>query len=126
MSSPSLSNYSIYIRLDEQTVHNYFNQHDPAPLYKRQLDHEFEQYINNYLLTSKRDAVIKYQVVCMDYADKRFVSPVMQAIRNHFELKKNLKEEEFHRPFFPGNISLCGRMAGRADVRCPAQCTGCI
>ena len=97
MSSPSLSNYSIYIRLDEQTVHTYFNQHDPAPLYKRQLDHEFEQYINNYLLTSKRDAVIKYQVVCMDYADKRFVSPVMQAIRNHFELKKNLKEEEFRK-----------------------------
>ncbi len=95
MTKPSLSNYSIYIRLDEQTVHNYFNQHDPAPLYKRQLDHEFEHYINNYLLTSKRDAVIKYQVVCMDYADKRFVSPVMQAIRNHFELKKNLKEEEF-------------------------------
>lgn len=89
--------YNIYIRLDEQTVHDYFNHHDPAPLYKRQLDHEFEQYIYNYLITSKRDAVFKYQVICMDYADKRFVSPVIQAIRNHFELKRALKLEEFRK-----------------------------
>ncbi len=91
------STYSIYIRLDEQTVHDYFNHHDPAPLYKRQLDHQFEQYIYNYLITSKRDAVFKYQVICMDYADKRFVAPVIQAIRNHFELKMALKEEEFRK-----------------------------
>ncbi len=87
--------FSIYIRLDEQTVHEYFNHHDPAPLYKRQLGHEFELYIYNSLLTSKRNAVINYQVVCLDYADKRFVEPVTQAIRNHFNLKKYMKEREF-------------------------------
>lgn len=87
--------YDIYIRLDEQAVHDYFNHHDPAPLYKRQLSREFENYIYNYLITSKRDAIIKYQVTCADYADKRFIAPVMNAIRNHFTLKKNLKEEEF-------------------------------
>jgi len=97
MSNPLPSTYSIYIRLDEQTVHDYFNHHDPAPLYKRQLDHQFEQYIYNYLITSKRDAIFKYQVICMDYADKRFVAPVMQAIRSHFELKKALKTEEFRK-----------------------------
>lgn len=89
--------YSIYIRLDEQSVHEYFNHHDPAPLYKRQLGHSFEQYIYNYLITSKRDAIIKYQVVCADYADKRFIAPVTNAIRNHFTLKKNLKTEEFRK-----------------------------
>jgi hypothetical protein len=84
--------FSIYIRLDEQTVHEYFNHHDPAPLYKRQLGHEFELYIYNSLLTSKRNAIINYQVVCLEYADKRFVEPVTQAIRNHFNLKKYIKE----------------------------------
>lgn len=87
--------FSIFVRLDEQTVYDYFNHHDPAPLYKRQLGHEFEQYIYNSLLTSSRHAVIKYQVICLEYSDKRFIEPVTQAIRNHFNLKKNLKEEEF-------------------------------
>lgn len=95
MSSLVPNNFSIFIRLDEQTVYDYFNHHDPAPLYKRQLGHEFEQYIYNSLLTSKRNAVIKYQVICLEYSDKRFIEPVTQAIRNHFNLKKFLKEEEF-------------------------------
>lgn len=95
MKTPPAENYNIYIRLDEQTVHDYFNHHDPAPLYKRQLGHEFEQYIYNSLLTSSRDAVIRYQVICLEYSDKRFVAPVTQAVRNHFTLKKQLKENEF-------------------------------
>jgi hypothetical protein len=96
MDKPISDNvYHIYVRLDEKTVHSYFNQHDPAPLYKRQLGHEFEQYIYNSLLTSKRNAVFKYQVICIDYSDKRFVAPVTQAIRNHFRIKKHLKIEEF-------------------------------
>ena len=95
MTKPLPNNFSIYIRLDEQTVYDYFNDHDPAPLYKRQLGHEFEQYIYNSLLTSKRNAVIKYQVICMEYPDKRFIEPVTQAIRSHFNLKKTIKEEEF-------------------------------
>ena len=95
MNKSLADNFSIFVRLDEQTVHDYFNHHDPAPLYKRQLGHEFEQYIYNSLLTSKRNAVIKYQVICMEYSDKRFIEPVTQAIRNHFNLKKFLKVEEF-------------------------------
>lgn len=95
MIQPLTTNFSIFVRLDEQTVYDYFNHHDPAPLYKRQLGHEFEQYIYNSILTSKRDAVIKYQVICLEYSDKRFIEPVTQAIRSHFTLKKNLKEEEF-------------------------------
>jgi hypothetical protein len=89
------SNFSIFVRLDEQTVYDYFNHHDPAPLYKRQLGHEFEQYIYNSLITSKRDAVITYQVICLEYSDKRFIEPVSRAIRSHFDLKRFLKKEEF-------------------------------
>ena len=95
MNKPVPTNFSIFVRLDEQTVYDYFNHHDPAPLYKRQLGHEFEQYIYNSIVTSKRDAIIKYQVICLEYSDKRFIEPVTQAIRNHFNLKKFLKEEEF-------------------------------
>jgi hypothetical protein len=98
MNNPEPNNiYSIYIRLDEHTVHTYFNQHDPAPLYKRQLGHEFENYIYDSLLTSTRDAVIRYQVICIDYADKRFVEPVISAIRSHFKLKIYLKQKEFRK-----------------------------
>lgn len=95
MTKPLTTNFSIFVRLDEQTVYDYFNHHDPAPLYKRQLGHEFEQYIYNSIVTSKRDAVIKYHVICLEYSDKRFIEPVTQAIRNHFNLKKFLKKEEF-------------------------------
>jgi len=95
MNALLTTNFSIFIKLDEQTVYDYFNHHDPAPLYKRQLGHEFEQYIYNSLLTSKRNATIKYQVICLEYSDKRFIEPVTQAIRTHFNLKKFLKEEEF-------------------------------
>lgn len=96
--NPSLAGQvNIYIRLDEQTVHDYFNHHDPAPLYKRQLGHEFEQYIYNSLLTSSRNTIINYQVICLDPSDKRFISPVTQAVRSHFMLKKQLKEKEFVR-----------------------------
>jgi len=97
MNKSSPASFNIYIRLDEETVYDYFNHHDPAPLYKRQLGHEFEQYINNSILTSKRDAVIKYQVVCLEYSDKRFIAPITQAIRNHFTLKKKIKNEEFEK-----------------------------
>lgn len=97
MNSLLATNFSIFIRLDEQTVHDYFNHHDPAPLYKRQLGHEFERYIYNSLLTSTRSAVIKYQVICLEYSDKRFVEPVTQAIRSHFNLKKFIKEQEFEK-----------------------------
>jgi len=95
MNKTLSTNFNIYVRLDEQTVHDYFNHHDPAPLYKRQLGHEFELYIYNSLLTQKRNAVIKYQVICLEYSDKRFIEPVTQAIRTHFNQKKVLKEEEF-------------------------------
>lgn len=95
MNKPVPTNFSIFVKLDEQTVYDYFNHHDPAPLYKRQLGHEFEQYIYNSILTSKRDAVIKYQVICLEYSDKRFIEPVTQAIRTHFNLKRLLKAEEF-------------------------------
>lgn len=95
MNTTLADTFNIYVRLDEQTVHDYFNHHDPAPLYKRQLGHEFEQYIYNSLLTSSRSTIIKYQVICLEYSDKRFIAPVTQAIRSHFSLKKYLKQKEF-------------------------------
>ena len=86
---------SIYVKLDDQTVYDYFNHHDPAPLYKRQLGQQFQQYIYHSMLTTKRDAIIRYKFICLQYADKRFVEPVTQAIRSHFNLAKYIKEEEF-------------------------------
>src|SRR5207249_7302114 len=36
---------NIFLSLDQQLYTGYFNPQDPAPVYKRQLSHEFEQYI---------------------------------------------------------------------------------
>jgi hypothetical protein len=136
------NHFSIFVRLDEQTVHDYFNHHDPAPLYKRQLGHEFEQYIYNSLLTSQRNAIIKYQVICLEYSDKRFIEPVTQAIRSHFNLKKFLKAEEFkkfkRRTFklllaslaivltFQALGTICYRRYGSPHGRLHSQYCGCI
>jgi hypothetical protein len=86
---------SIFLTVDQYTIYNYFNSHDPAPLYKRQLGHEFVQYITNSIEDAKRHSVIRYKVIYANDSDKRFAEPLITAIRRHYTLKKTLKEDEF-------------------------------
>jgi hypothetical protein len=37
MNKPFSSNICIFISLDQESLSDYFNPHDPGPLYKRQL-----------------------------------------------------------------------------------------
>ena len=87
---------TIYLTVDSESVIKYFNSHDPAPLYCRQLSHEFQEYLNHSMVSVKRDSKITYKVFCRDESDKDlYVDSLMHTIRRHFTFKKVLKETEF-------------------------------
>lgn len=88
---------NIFVSVDLQTINTYFNAHDPAPLYKRQLNHQFEQYILKSAANTKRYSVIFYKLKCSNDIDRQYAEPLMYAIRRHFAEQKELRKEEFYR-----------------------------
>jgi hypothetical protein len=88
---------SIFLTVDSQTIGDYFNAHDPAPLYKRHLSHKFEQYIMSSVASSKRYSTIKYKFIYKTPMDEQYTEPLILAIRNHFSAKKALKEIDFEK-----------------------------
>lgn len=88
---------SIFLSLDEENVYDYFNPHDPAPLYKRQLGHQFQEYILNCIDSAKRSSLIRYKVICSKESDKKFADSLMHAVRRHFIVKRTLKQIEFEK-----------------------------
>jgi hypothetical protein len=88
---------SIFLTVDSQIIGDYFNAHDPAPLYKRQLSHKFEQYIMSSVISAKRYSTIKYKFIYKTAIDEQYTEPLILAIRNHFSAKKILKENEFEK-----------------------------
>jgi hypothetical protein len=88
---------NIFISVDVQTINTYFNAHDPAPLYKRQLSHQFEQYIMNSITAAKRFSIIFYKLKCSNDIERQYTQPLMYAIKRHFTEKKALREAEFRR-----------------------------
>jgi hypothetical protein len=80
-----------------QTISTYFNAHDPAPLYKRQLSHQFEQYIMNSVAHAKRFSIIFYKLKCSNDIERQYTQPLMYAIKRHFAEKKAMREAEFRR-----------------------------
>jgi len=95
MSNLLLKRITIYLTINEETINSYFNAHDPAPLYKRQLSHGFEQYINACIVAIKRYSTVRYRLVCTRESDKEYIEPLMHAIRRHYSIQKAIKEEEF-------------------------------
>lgn len=89
---------SIYLKIDSNSINNYFNPHDPARLDKRQLGQEFKDYLNNSVANAGRHTVIDFKVFCCESGTMRFmVDPLMKTIRRHFQIQKMLKEIEFHK-----------------------------
>ncbi len=88
---------NIFISVDVQTINTYFNAHDPAPIYKRQLSHQFEQYILKTVANAKRNSIIFYKLKCSNDIERQYTQPLMYAIKRHFEEKKELREAEFNR-----------------------------
>ncbi len=95
MNNFSTKSNNIYLSLDRLHIRGYFNKHDPSPLYKRQLNHQFETYIFESVKDNKRFVPIFYKLNCKDEEDKKLVEPLMYAIRRHFLIKKTDKEKDF-------------------------------
>ena len=97
MSKTLFSKINIFFKVSDQSIDNYFNANDPAPIYKRQLSQEFEEYIMNYAISIKRYSAVTYKLNCVKESDKEFVEPLVHAVRRHFSLKKSIKEAEFRK-----------------------------
>lgn len=88
---------NIFLTVDMHTVNDYFNTHDPAPLYKRQLSQQLEEYIKKMTESIKRHSVVFYKLKCTSEKDKQYAQPLMYAIRGHYSLKKASRVREFTR-----------------------------
>lgn len=95
MNQPDSQSINIFLTLDQRVVEGYFNKHDPSPLYKRQLSHQFETYIMSSTALAKRHSAIFYKLKGTKEADKQLAEPLLYAIRRHFLAKKQDKEKEF-------------------------------
>jgi hypothetical protein len=87
----------IYLSVDMQTISTYFNSHDPAPIYKRQLSHHFEHYIMASVTGAKRYTAILYMLKCASDVDKQYAEPLMYAIRSHYSSRTDRRKSEFNR-----------------------------
>jgi hypothetical protein len=79
---------NILLSLDPEIFRGYFNPQDPAPLYKRQLSHEFELYIMTCIRAAKRDCQFNYKISYKNEPDKQYAEPLGYAIRQHFSETK--------------------------------------
>ncbi|MCW3093958.1 MAG: hypothetical protein JWP81_5027 [Ferruginibacter sp.] len=95
MSHPVAKSINVFITSDRLIANNYFNRHDPAPIYMRQLSHQFEDYISQSVKSAKRHSAIFYKLKCKCEDDKQYAEPLMYAIRGHFTAKKEDREKEF-------------------------------
>jgi hypothetical protein len=95
ITEPANDKVNIFLSVDMQTLKDYFNAHDPAPIYKRQLSHQLEQYISSCVQSAKRHSAIFYKLKCSNEIDKQYAEPLMYAIRRHYADKKAIREREF-------------------------------
>lgn len=96
MSKALSQRITVFLSVDSESILKYFNPNDPAPLYYRQLSHEFQGYLDASISHAKRYSNIRYKLFCSNSSDRQvFVEPLMKAIRRHFERKEELKKTEF-------------------------------
>ena len=97
MKTPFAKSVNIFLTSDKLIANNYFNNHDPSPIYMRQLNHQFEAYIMESVKTAKRYSAIFYKLKCAGEDDKQYAEPLMYAIRRHFLAKKEDRQKEFEK-----------------------------
>lgn len=95
MSQSLTSKIHIFITVDLPTINSYFNTHDPSPLYKKELNQKFEEYILNAVHSAKRYSAIFYKLNCPGAINKQYAEPLMFAIHRHFAIQKAIKMEAF-------------------------------
>ena len=95
MSQSLTSKIHIFITVDLPTIKGYFNPHDPSPLYKKELNQQFEEYILNAVDSAKRYSAIFYKLNCPGTVDRQYAEPLMFAIHRHFAIQEAIKKEAF-------------------------------
>ena len=95
MTPSDSQSINIFLTLDPRVIEGYFNKHDPSPIYKRQLSHQFETYIMSSVAAAKRYSPVFYKLKCAKELDKQYAEPLLYAIRRHFLAKKQDREKEF-------------------------------
>jgi hypothetical protein len=89
-------NINIFLTVSPESILDYYNQNDPAPLRYRQLSPEFQEYLNTSVAYARRYSVIEYKIFSGAGSSMRFLSdPLMSAIRKHYETKAMIKKIEF-------------------------------
>jgi hypothetical protein len=97
MDDSAVDKISIYLSVDRHTLNEYFNAHDPSPIYKRQLSQQLEEYIQTSVANAKRYTAIFYKLKCVNEIDRQFTEPLMYAIRSHYSGKKVRRIKEFRK-----------------------------
>jgi hypothetical protein len=90
MNKPVSKKINIFLSLDQDILKGYFNPQDPAPIYKRQLSHEFEQYIMTSIRSAKRDSLFNYKISYRTEQDKQYAEP-------HFAETKAVTNKAFEK-----------------------------
>ena len=94
MSKPVSKKIDVFISVNKSTVNEYFNPHDPAPIYKRQLRRDMIAYLSDAVHNYSRHTEIRYKISCTKN-DKELVEPFMQAVRRHYQGKEQAAIKEF-------------------------------
>ena len=87
----------IFLVVSPEAIEDHFNKNDPSPFYKRQLSHEFEEYINRIKEKVRRLTVIEYKVTCKTDNDRQYTEPLIYAIKRHYANLMLAKQGEFER-----------------------------
>ncbi len=97
VATSSTDKINIFLTIDQATIGEYFNQNDPAPLYKRQLSHGFQQYIMASIECAKRVSLFYYKINCKNKNDKQYAEAFVYAIKRHFSARKLIEIEKFEK-----------------------------
>jgi hypothetical protein len=97
LTIPLTEKINIFLTIDQSSISDHFNSNDPAPLYKRQLSHQFQHYIMTSIESAKRYSVFYYKITCKNEGDKQYAEAFVYAIRRHFSAKKLVKKEQFEK-----------------------------
>jgi hypothetical protein len=88
---------NIFLTVDQSSIGDHFNPNDPAPLYKRQLSHQFQQYIMASIDSANRYSSFYYRITCKNESDKQYTEAFIYAIRRHFSARKVAMIEKFEK-----------------------------
>jgi hypothetical protein len=95
MKKSLLKRVNIFLSLEPEILQGYFNPQDHAPLYRRQLSNEFEQYILNSVRPARRNTKVCFKINYHSEAQAQYAEPLMYAIRRHFSEAKDIMSGSF-------------------------------